>query len=224
MTADTKRLILKLAEHAGPVRRTPGPIPRALLWLVISLIYTGLLMILLPARHGSANWNDRLFLMEQVTAFATGLTAAIAAFVSVVPGYSPNWALLPAGPFAAWIASLGPGCAQQWTQFGFAHIPLSHSPWCVPFIIIFGAFPAAVITVMLQRGAPLTPRLTAALAGLAAAGLANAGVRIVHPEDVSVMLLFWHIGAVMALSGLAGGAGPHFFNWASVIQKSKIRA
>jgi hypothetical protein len=88
---------------------------------------------------------------------------------------------------------------------------------------LFGVAPAVVIRIMLRRGAPLTPRLTAALGGLAVAGLANAGVRIVHPEDVSIMLLVWHIGAVMALSALAGAAGRYFFNWTSLIQKSKIR-
>ena len=77
---------------------------------------------------------------------------------------------------------------------------------------------------MLRRGAPLTPRLTAALGGLAAAGLANVGVRIVHPEDVSVMLLFWHVGSVIVLSTVAGAAGRYLFNWRMLITKSKIRA
>jgi hypothetical protein len=162
--------------------------------------------------------------MEQVSALATGLAAAIAAFVSVVPGYGRKWALLPIVPLAVWLASLGPGCMQQWNQFGLAHLPLSHNPWCVLFIVLFGAFPAAVITIMLRRGAPLTPRLTAALGGLAAAGLANVGVRIEHPEDVTIMLLVWHVGSVMVLSAIAGTAGQYFFNWSSLIKKSKIRA
>jgi hypothetical protein len=50
------------------------------------------------------------------------------------------------------------------------------------------------MTVMLQRGAPLTPHVTAALGGLAAAGIGNCGVRVIHPEDVSIMLVVWHIG------------------------------
>jgi hypothetical protein len=221
MTKETKQLIQELAEHAGPVRRMQGPVLRALTWAAVSLASIGLFVVLMPARHDSSlNPHDDLFLMEQVAALVTGVTAAIAAFVSVVPGYSRNWMFSPSIPFAVWLVSLGPGCVQQWNQYGIAHLPLSHDPWCVPFIMLFGALPAAAIIVMLRQGAPLTPRLTAALAGLAAAGLANAGVRIVHPEDVSIMLLLWHVGFVMALSAIAGAAGQYFFNWASLIKKN----
>jgi len=195
------------------------------MWLGISVLYIGILLLIIPARHDvTLNPNDRLFLIEQTAAFATGLTAAIAAFASVVPGYSRNWAALPILPFAVWLASLGPGCVQELNRFGIEHLPLSHNPWCVPFIILFGALPTVLITIMLRTGAPLTPRLTAALGGLATAGLANVGVLIVHPEDISIMLLVWHVGSVMALSALAGAAGRYFFNWTSIIKKSKFPA
>ena len=74
------------------------------------------------------------------------------------------------------------------------------------------------MALMLRRGAPLTPHLTAALGGLAAAGLANVGVRIIHSEDVSVMLLVWHVGSVIVLSALAGSIGHYFLKWPSVIR------
>jgi hypothetical protein len=224
MTTETNQLIQELAEDVQPVRRTPAPILRAMIWLIVSIAYVGLLVVAMPARHTASHAKDHLFLMEQAAAIVTGIAAAISAFFSVAPGYSRNWVLLPVVPFVAWIASLGPGCVQQWNQFGIEGLPLSHSPWCVPFIIVFGALPAAVMTIMLRRGAPLTPRLTAALGGLAAAGLANVGVRIVHPEDVSIMLLVWHIGSVLVLSAVAGASGRHFFNWASLTKKSKIFA
>jgi hypothetical protein len=179
----------------------------------------------MPARQDlPPNQRGFLFMIEQSAALLTGITAAIAAFASVVPGYNRRWIALPVLPFAVWLGSLGPGCIQEVSQLGIQHLPLSHNHWCAPFIVLFGALPATVITVMLRRGAPLTPQLTAILGGLAAAGLANVGVRIVHPEDVSVMLLFWHVGSVMALSVLAGITGRYFFNWESLINKSKIRA
>ena len=84
---------------------------------------------------------------------------------------------------------------------------------CLPSIVLLGTVPAVVMAVMLRRGAPLTPYLTAALGGFAAAGIGNAGVRLVHPEDVSVMLLVWHVGSVMALSILAGSAGRYLLKW-----------
>jgi hypothetical protein len=225
MTADTKELIRELTENLEPVRRQAGPCLRALMWLGVSVACIVVFLLIAPRDHDvSLNPDDRLFMIEQAAGFATGLTAAIAAFASVVPGYSRKWAALPLLPVAIWLASLGPGCVQELNQFGIKHLPLSHNPWCVPFIVLFGAAPAVLITVMLRTGAPLTPYLTAALGGLAAAGLANVGVRIVHPEDVSIMLLVWHVGSVMALSALAGAAGRYFFNWSSFINKSKFRA
>jgi hypothetical protein len=225
MTAETKQLIRDLTDKVKPVRRPAGPGFRALMWAGVSLLYIGAFLLIMPVRHDvTLNPNDRLFLIEQTAACATGLTAAIAAFASVVPGYSSKWAALPLLPFAVWLASLGPGCVQELNRFGIEHLPLSHNPWCAPFIVLFGALPAVLITIMLRSGAPLTPHLTAALGALAAAGLANVGVRIVHPEDVSIMLLVWHVGSVMALSTLTGVSGRYFFNWPSVIKKSKFTA
>jgi hypothetical protein len=120
--------------------------------------------------------------------------------------------MLPLLPLTVWLASLGPGCLREFKQFGFA-IPLEHSLLCLPFIVLLGAVPAAAMAVMLRRGAPLTPFISAALGGLAAAGIGNAGVRLVHPEDVTVMLLVWHVGSVMALSILAGSAGRYLLKW-----------
>jgi hypothetical protein len=222
MTADTKRLIRELTQNVKPIQRPAGPFVRALIWLGVSLAYILVFIVLLPLHHGSS--RDALFVVEQAAAFATGLTAAIAAFASVVPGYGRGWAALPAVPFVIWLASLGPGCVEQLNQFEITRLPLGHNPWCAPFIVLFGALPAGAITIMLRRGAPLTPHLTAALGGLAAAGLANVGVRIVHPEDVSVMLIVWHVGVVILLSALAGAFGRYFFNWPSLIKKSRIEA
>jgi len=179
-------------------------------------------LLVMPARHDlSSKLHDPLFVIEQFGAVATGIAAALAAFVSVIPGYSRKWILVPLLPLGIWLGSLGPGCVEEFNRFGIQGLPLRHNPWCVPFIVLLGAIPAVAMAVMLRRGAPLTPHVTAALGGLAAAGLANTGVRIIHPEDVSVMLLVWHVGAVIAISALAGGAGEYFLNWRSVIRASE---
>lgn len=224
MKADTNQLIRELTGKVPPVRRQAAPLVRTIIWVAISLTYIGFFVLIMPVRQDlSPDSRGPAFVLEQAAALITGLTAAMAAFASVVPGYSRKWMALPLVPFAVWLTSLGPACIQELNQLGLQHIPLSHNPWCAPFIVIFGALPAIVITVMLRRGAPLTPRLTAAFGGLAAAGLANVGVRMVHPEDVSIMLLVWHVGTVLALSALAGATGKYFFNWATLVTKSKIR-
>src|SRR5438093_1131416 len=225
MTRDTEQLIRQLANSAHPVRRLAQPYVRAAIWLAISVSYLAVIVVAIPARHDlSSKLSEPLFVIEQTAALATGIAAAIAAFATVIPAHNRKWILLPLLPLAIWLGSLGPGCLQELNHFGWQALPLDHSLWCVPIIVLFGAVPAIAMVVMLRRGAPLTPQLTAALGGLAAAGLGNVGVRIIHPEDVTVMLLFWHIGAVMALSAFAGSMGHHFLNWRSTVRASENTA
>jgi hypothetical protein len=55
--------------------------------------------------------------------------------------------------------------------------------------------------------------MTTFLAALAAAGIANFGVRFVHASDPSLVVLTWHFGAVLALASLLPLAGRRLFNW-----------
>ena len=42
-----------------------------------------------------------------------------------------------------------------------------------------------------------------------------------HAEDVSVMLIVWHIGGVMGLAALAASAGRLLLNWRSITAASE---
>ena len=92
---------------------------------------------------------------------------------------------------------------------------LSH--WaCFPATVIAGLVPAMAILVMLRRGAPVAPRLTTGLAGLAVASLANVGIRFVHPFDASLIVLAWHVVAIFAVSGVATIFGSRLFTWRDI--------
>ena len=152
------------------------------------------------------------FVWEQAAALATGLTAAVAAFATVVPGRSRRLALLPLVPLTVWLFSVGQQCAQDWSAY--RGLPLIVAHWvCFPVTVLMGAIPSVAIVVMLRRGAPLTPRLTTALAALAVAGLANFGVRFVHSADASFVVLVWHLMAVFGLSLVLTRLGTHVFRW-----------
>jgi hypothetical protein len=183
-------------------------------------MYVAAVVFVMPLGDLSVKLLDPLFITEALAALATGVAAAVAAFVTVVPGSSRRWIVLPLLPLAIWLGSLGPGCIRELKQFGLYGISLDHSLLCFPSIVLLGAVPAVTMAVMLRRGAPLTPHLTAALGGLAAAGIGNAGVRLIHPEDVTVMLLVWHVGCVMGLSVLAGSAGRYLLNWQLLVKTS----
>jgi hypothetical protein len=222
---DTEKLIRNLAASAEPVRPLPRPWLRTAGWLALSIPYIALVVLVVSPRDDlAAKLTDMQFVIEQAAALATGVTAAVAAFAMTVPGYSRKWLLLPLPPLAVWLGSLGLGCLQDWLRFGLDGLSLQPDWFCFPAIVLVGAVPAIAMAVMLRRGAPLMPHMTAALGGLAAAGLGNFGLRLFHAQDASIMVLVWQVGTVVILAALAGWAGHYLLNWRSLIGSARRRA
>jgi hypothetical protein len=217
MTTDTEKLIERLAEAAEPVRPLSHPWMRTAAWLLVAIPYVALVVLVVSPRADlltkALEWR---YLVEQLAALATGITAAIAAFATVIPGYDRKFLFLPALPLAIWLGSLGEGCVQDWIRFGPDGLSLQPDWFCFPAIVLVGAVPAIAIAVMLRRGAPLTPHVTAALGGLAAAGLGNFGLRLFHSQDASLMVLVWQVGTVFILTAMAAWAGRYLLNWRSI--------
>src|SRR4051794_9349269 len=134
MTRNTQQLIEQLAGDATPVRRLRGPWARAAVWCAVSLPYLLLVYLAWP-RHPDGVSLDGRFAVEQTAAALTGLTAAVAAFASVVPGYSRQWLYLPVAPLALWAGRLGTMCASDWSASG-ALPPIAPHWFCLPATII----------------------------------------------------------------------------------------
>jgi hypothetical protein len=211
---ETDELIRRLAAGTTAVRRLKRPWMRGLLWLAIALPYVAVVvrgkLMMMDASQALA---DPRFMVEQAATFATALTAAIAAFASIVPGMDRRIFLLPLAPLALWLASVGHGCVQDWLRFGADGLTIRPDWECLPSATIIGIVPAVAMVVMLRRGAPLCPRLTLALGALAVAAMGNFGMQFFHFRDASVMLLVWHLGNVAVLSVLAGWLGKHVLGW-----------
>jgi len=217
MMRDTGELIRRLGKDVAPVRPLRSPWIRTGVWLVLAVPYVACIVLLMSPRADlPSKMSDVRFVIEQVAALATGITAAMAAFATVVPGHNRKLLVLPLLPLALWLGSLGQGCIQDWSRLGHQGLSLRPDWFCLPAIIFTGAVPAVVMAVMLRRGAPLSPHVTTALGGLAAAGLGNFGVRLFHAQDASVMVLFWQVGAVFLLTALAGWLGGYWFTWRPV--------
>ena len=175
------------------------------------------IVVSLMISHGlPPKWDDPRFVLEQISALAVGVGAAVAAFATIVPGHNRSLLVILLIPLAAWLGTVGEGCMHSWTRLGPHALLLEHDLACFPFIALSGTVPAIFMALMLRHGAPLTPRLTAGLGALAAAGLANFFLRLFHPENVTLMLLFWHVGGVFVLSALAASAGRYLLNWRSI--------
>ncbi len=207
----TEDLIARLSASAEPVRRLQPPYVRATVWLVVVVPYLALLMsALFAGRANRLPIVTQAFVVEQVAAVATGVTAAIAAMVTLVPGYRRTVLLAPIGAGLVWAVAVSRECLAQMPSPDGA---LPEHWACVPATLVATVLPAAVMIVMLRRGAPLTPRLSTSLGVLAAGGLAHAGVRLVHRLDPGIVVLVWHLGTVFALSVAGAWIGRQLLRW-----------
>jgi hypothetical protein len=66
---------------------------------------------------------------------------------------------------------------------------------------------------MLRRGAPLTPRLTAFLAAVAALSVANIEACLTRPHAFALTVLLWHGGTVAAIAALSALMGHRWLRW-----------
>ena len=225
MTVDTDKFIERLAEAVEPVQPLSRPWIRTAAWLLVAIPYVALVVLVVSPRADllakAAQWR---YLVEQLAALFTGIAAATAAFATIIPGYDRKILFLPALPLAIWLGSVGEGCIQDWIQLGPDGLSLRPDWFCFPAIVLVGAVPAIAIAVMLRRGAPLTPHITTALGGLAAAGLGNFGLRLFHSQDASLMVLVWQVGTVFILTALAAWAGNYLLNWRSIIGTNRRSA
>jgi hypothetical protein len=219
MAMDTDKLIASLTEHADPVRRLPSPWVRTASWFTMAVPYVAVIVMMMAPRDDLAvKFTDYRFLIEQIAALCTAIGAAVAAFQSIVPGSDRRFLLLPLVPLSIWLASLGQGCVEAWWRGG-ALAGFTSDFLCIPAIALVGTLPAVAMTLMLRKGAPLWPHTSAALGGLAAAGLGNFGLRLFHSQDASLMVLVWQMGTVIMLTILCGWAGQLFLDWRPLVAK-----
>jgi hypothetical protein len=211
---NTEGLIAALTENLEPVRPLRQPWLRTGLWTAGATLYLVVLALVMSPRSDlGARMRDLPFLIEQAAALFTGIAAAAAAFGTVVPGHRRGTVRLAVVFAGTWIAIVGIGALREVRSIGLEVLLLQADWGCVRTVLIGAAVPGAAMAAMLRRGARLTPHLTAALGGLAAAGLGNLGICFFHPHSTSLVVLVWHCGTVVILAALAGIAGGQLLRW-----------
>jgi hypothetical protein len=214
---ETDRLIEQLSDRVAPVRRLRNPWIRTAGWLALAVPYVAVVVLAMSPRDDLVTkLSDWRFLVEEIAALATGVTAAVAALAATIPGENRRLLWLPALPLAVWLGSLGLGCLQSWVQSGPDGLTLRPDWACFPAIVMVGLVPAIAMAIMLRRGAPLMPSVTVALGGLAAAGLGDFGLRLFHASDASLMVLVWQLGTVAILTTMAGCVGRYVLHWRGI--------
>lgn len=211
---DSAKLMNALAEEAQPVRRLRPPFVRMAMWFALSSLWVALIVAVMGVRTDiDMRFVDARWLIEQGATLLTGLMAATAAFCAVVPG-RPRWEhAMPLLPASLWLGALALGCYEAWAMTGHLMAQITADWQCFPGIVVTGFGPAVLMVLMLRRGAPISPRLSIALGALAASAVADFGLRLFHPQDVSIMVLVWQVGTVCLLSIVAGMGGRMILRW-----------
>jgi hypothetical protein len=206
MDGSHDRLIGELAANLAPVRRLPPPALRMLRWLILVAALAAALALFadLPAMWHRMTASSDMGLAA-LGSIATTMTAAFAAFALNLPDRSRAWALLP-----LWVGASGLGCLRAYVLPGTHVAAIGETRDCLLFIIGLSVPLSAALIVMLRHGYSLTPPLTAAMAGLAAAAAAATLLNFFHPFDAAATDLAVHAVAVALVVGAARALGGRF--------------
>jgi hypothetical protein len=202
-------LIHRLAADLRPVRPAPHPARATLAWLAIVAVVIGVAVLVSGLRDDLAERLAGGFDLPQIiTALATGVLAAFAAFQLALPERSRNWALLPLPAAAAWFATMGWGCLQDMARLGPEALQIGMSVPCLVFIAGLGVPLTAAMLWLARHATWLRAGPVAALGGLSAAALASVGLSFIHYLDAAAMVLAWHGLSVLVVTVLAALLGP----------------
>ena len=162
----TDELIDRLGRDVTVAKPLPAPGMRTAVWMVWAVSYLVVVAVMMFAVMSSAGVTPTpLYLVQQGAALVTGIMAARAAFASVIPGANNRVWVMPAIGAAVWSLSLLWAGVLDLQASGTLGVT-SQSDWpCVASMTVGGLVVGAPLVWMLRRGAPLTPGLTAFLAG-----------------------------------------------------------
>jgi hypothetical protein len=210
---NTDRLIDALTSELTPEAPLNPPWMRATGWTLGALVFVAAVTLLMasPAQV-VANGRDWPFLFYQCLAALTGASAAAAAFASTVPGHSSRSVRVAVIAALFWFGSLSIGAAHEWSRGG-VDLAAPGELACSAMIVLGSAVPAAGLALMLRRGAPLTPRPTAAMGALAAASFTSIGACLSQPHPSDMLTAVWHGTAILLLVALAALGGNAILRW-----------
>ena len=201
----TPDLIDALVECATPVRRLRPPLVRGALWLALAALILALLAIV----HGvRADLGERLhqpvFVVSITAALATGVLAAVAAFMVSLPDRSQWWLAVPAPALAVWVGTIGYGCLTDWVVIGLDGVRFGETLRCFATLVLTSVPLAIALAVMLRYAALLRPGAVTLAGALAVAAITSSALSLFHDLDATMMILIWDLGTAALITGLGG--------------------
>jgi hypothetical protein len=210
----TPDLIDALVECAIPVRRLRPPLVRAGLWLG----FAGLILALLAIGHGlrgdlAERLHQPVFAVSIAAALATGILAAVAAFVVSLPDRSRWWLLLPVPALAVWVGTIGYGCLTDWVSIGPDGVRFGEAVRCFATLVLISVPLTIALAVMLRYAAPLRSGTVTLAGALAVAAITSSALSLFHDLDATMMILIWNLGTAALIIGLGSVFGHRMFKW-----------
>jgi hypothetical protein len=193
------RLVRALGADLTPVHRLASPGLRLLMWIaILGAVALALAMVSdVGAMIRRLMAAPDMMWLAAIGSMLTAVLAAAAAFELSLPDRKATWALLPLPAFLLWIGASGMGCLRAWALPEAYPMPPVHTEACLIFIVGVSLPLSLLLIVMLRRGFPLRPNLTAIIGGLACASAAATLLNFIHPYDAAATDLAVHAFAVV---------------------------
>jgi hypothetical protein len=210
----TSDLIDVLVADATPVRRLRSPAARAACWLLLAAT----VMLFVSIAHGvradlAGKLHQPPFVISVAAATATGILAAMGAFLASVPGMSRRWLLLPAPASLVWVATMGYGCLTNWVTIGPEGMSIGETARCFATLVLVGMPLSLVMLILLRHVARLSPGPVTMVGSLAVAAMTAVTLSILHPLDATAMILLWNLGVAALYLSLSGRYGHRLLGW-----------
>ena len=201
----TPDLIDALVECATPVRRLRPPLVRGALWLALAALILALLAIVHGVRADLAErLHQPVFVVSITAALATGVLAAVAAFMVSLPDRSQWWLAVPAPALAVWVGTIGYGCLTDWVVIGPDGVRFGDTLRCFATLVLTSVPLAIALAVMLRYAALLRPGAVTLAGALAVAAITSSALSLFHDLDATMMILIWNLGTAALITGLGG--------------------
>jgi hypothetical protein len=187
----TDDLIECLGNDLEPVKPLAAPWKRAAAWLACAVAYLCGVVLFAWARGRSLD-GAGANVLQQGALIVTAASASVASFASVIPASDRRVLGVPLVPGMAVMAALLWGCNIDLRLQGTLGIGRETDWPCVASISLSGTLLWVLGVAMLRRGAPLTPRISSLLAGVAAFSVANLEACVSRSHAFTITVLLWH--------------------------------
>ncbi len=210
----TPDLIASLGANLKPVTRLKPPVVRASFWLLLAIVVLAMLALSQGLRPDLVQrLGEPTFATCICAALATGVLAAVAAFLVSLPDRSRLWLLLPVPAFVAWQTNVGYQCLTQWIEVGPNGFNLGEAARCFSTLALTSLPLSLSMLLMLRYAAPMRPNAVTLMGSLAVAAITATALSLFHTVDASLMILMFNLGTAALFVGLGGTFGRKLFRW-----------